>query len=100
MLDVERLVREGKSVEDIQKSLREQIAAYKKKIEQEKEEELILQIKEDGIRQKREIAEKALQEYYDAIDQKPISVILRNGKIRISDYRTLRGKRSKLATMG
>lgn len=100
MLDVERLVRQGKSVEDIEKNLREQIAVYKKKIEQEKEEELILQIKEDGIRQKRKIAEKTLQEYYDAIDQEPISITLRNGKIRISGYRTLRGKRAKLATMG
>lgn len=84
MLDVEKLMRAGKSTEDIEKYLREQIAVYEQKIEQEKEAERLRKIKEADIEQLRVQAEKALQAYYDAIKEKYLSVVTEDGKVTVS----------------
>lgn len=94
MLDIEKLMRQGRTAEDIERAMKEQIAVYEQKIEQEKEAERIRKIKEEGVEQRRKEAETALQAYYDVLVDKYISFSIEDGKVTVEAH-PVRGSRAK-----
>ena len=94
MIDVEKLLREGKTEEDILKLLSGEVETANLKLEKEREAAKIEALKQKQLKDAKAQAEAALQAVYDLADGN-ISVVILNGKVqvRVPDG-TLRGNRA------
>lgn len=82
MIDVEKLIREGKSEEDILKLLKGDIETANLKIDKEKEAKKIEALKKEQLKDAIAQAEAALQAVYDLTGGK-ITVYILNGKVQV-----------------
>ena len=82
MIDVEKLIRDGKSEEEILKALKGDIEKANLKIEKEREAEKIEALKKAKVKEATSKAEDALQALYDITGGK-ITVFIMNGKVQV-----------------
>lgn len=82
MIDVEKLIRDGKSEEEILKALQADIEKANLKLEKEREAEKIAALKEEQLNEAKAKATAALQAVYDLTGGK-ITVYIFNGKVQV-----------------
>lgn len=83
MINVEKLIREGKTVDEITEMLYAESEAVNKKIAEEKEAARVAEIKKEQLKDAIKQAEAALQAVYDLSDG-CISVVVKNGKVSVT----------------
>lgn len=82
MIDVEKLLREGKTEEDILKLLSGEVETANLKLEKEREAAKIEALKQEQLKDAKAQAEAALQAVYDLADGN-IGVVILNGKVQV-----------------
>ena len=82
MIDVEKLIREGKTEEDILKLLKSNIETANLKIDKEREAAKIEALKKEQLNEAKAKATAALQAVYDLTGGK-ITVYILNGKVQV-----------------
>lgn len=82
MIDVEKLLREGKTEEDILKLLSGEVETANLKLEKEREAAKIEALKQEQLKDAKAQAEAALQTVYDLADGN-IGVVILNGKVHV-----------------
>lgn len=82
MIDVEKLLREGKTEEDILKLLNGEVETANLKLEKEREAAKIEALKQEQLKDAKAQAEAALQAVYDLADGN-IGVVILNGKVQV-----------------
>lgn len=82
MINVEKLIREGKTMDEITEMLYAESEAVNKKIAEEKEAARAAEIKKEQLKDAVKQAEAALQVVYDLSDG-CISVAVKNGKVSV-----------------
>ena len=83
MINVEKLIREGKTVDEITEMLYAESEAVNKKIAEEKEAARVAEMKKEQLKDAIKQAEAALQAVYDLSDG-CISVVVKNGKVSVT----------------
>lgn len=83
MINVEKLIREGKTMDEITEMLYAESEAVNKKIAEEKEAARAAEIKKEQLKDAIKQAEAALQAVYDLSDG-CISVVVKNGKVSVT----------------
>ena len=83
MINVEKLIREGKTVDEITEMLYAESEAVNKKIAEEKEAARVVEMKKEQLKDAIKQAEAALQAVYDLSDG-CISVVVKNGKVSVT----------------
>lgn len=95
MIDVEKLIREGKTIDEITEMLHAESDAVNKKIAEEKEAARITEMKKAEVETAVKEAQKALQKVYD-LTNGCIRVYINDGKVSvISLSNSSTNKRSK-----
>lgn len=82
MINVEKLIREGKTMDEITEMLYAESEAVNKKIAEEKEAARAAEMKKEQLKDAVKQAETALQAVYDLSDG-CISVAVKNGKVSV-----------------
>lgn len=83
MINVEKLIREGKTIDEITEMLYAESEAVNKKIAEEKEAARIAEMKKEQLKDAVKQAEAALQAVYDLSDG-CINVVVKNGKVSVT----------------
>ena len=83
MINVEKLIREGKTMDEITEMLYAESDAVNKKIAEEKEAARAAEVKKEQLKDAVKQAEAALQAVYDLSDG-CINVVVKNGKISVT----------------
>ena len=83
MINVEKLIREGKTMDEITEMLYAESEAVNKKIAEEKEAARVAEMKKEQLKDAVKQAEAALQAVYDLSDG-CISVVVKNGKVSVT----------------
>ena len=83
MINVEKLIREGKTIDEITEMLYAESEAVNKKIAEEKEAARAAEKKKEQLKDAVKQAEAALQAVYDLSDG-CISVVVKNGKVSVT----------------
>lgn len=83
MINVEKLIREGKTMDEITEILYAESEAVNKKIAEEKEAARIAEEKKEQLQDAIKQAEAALQAVYDLSDG-CINVVVKNGKVSVA----------------
>lgn len=83
MIDVEKLLREGKTSDEILQMLTKDIEEANLKFEKEKEAKKVEALKQEQLKDACAKAAAALQAVYDLSDG-CISVVVRNGKVKVN----------------
>ena len=83
MINVEKLIREGKTMDEITEMLYAESEAVNKKIAEEKEAARAAEMKKKQLQDAIKQAEAALQAVYDLSDG-CINVVVKNGKVSVT----------------
>ena len=83
MINVEKLIREGKTMDEITEMLYAESEAVNKKIAEEREAARVAEMKKEQLKDAIKQAEAALQAVYDLSDG-CISVVVKNGKVSVT----------------
>lgn len=83
MINVEKLIREGKTMDEITEMLYAESEAVNKKIAEEKEAARAAEMKKKQLQDAVKQAEAALQAVYDLSDG-CINVVVKNGKVSVT----------------
>lgn len=84
MINVEKLIREGKTMDEITEMLYAESEAVNKKIAEEKEAARAAEMKKKQLQDAIKQAEAALQAVYDLSDG-CINVVVKNGKVSVTN---------------
>lgn len=99
MINVEKLIREGKTIDEITEMLYAESEAVNKKIAEEKEAARIAEAKKAEVETAAKVAQEALQKVYDLTDG-CIRVYIRDGKVSVislsNDSTTKKSKNASL----
>lgn len=82
MINVEKLIREGKTLDEITEMFHAEFEAANKKVAEEKEAARIAEMKKEQLQDAAKQAETALQAVYDLSDG-CINVVVKNGKVSV-----------------